>query len=139
MLFFGADQHRLSHQGKQHERCPCGEKLIDIESNETIKQAVMSGYLSSAHESTANTTSAHSHDVDHHHSFTAIISVITSYSIHYTKLYDTESVSRNSLSRRRTEVESSCTKTSTPMCMDVEGSRVFVGCRDSAVRVYMDR
>jgi hypothetical protein len=43
--------------------------------NGLVTDAVMSGCLSSAHESTANTTSAHSHEVDHHHSLTAIISM----------------------------------------------------------------
>ena len=38
--------------------------------NGFVTEAVMSGCFSSAHESTAKTTSAHSHDVDHHHSFT---------------------------------------------------------------------
>ena len=43
--------------------------------NGLVTDAVMSGCFSSAQESTANTTSAHSHDVDHHHSLTAIISI----------------------------------------------------------------
>ena len=39
-------------------------------------EAVMSGCFNSAHESTPKTTSAHSHDVDHHHSLTAINSIL---------------------------------------------------------------
>ena len=49
-----------------------------MQRNGFVTEAVASGCLSSAQESTANTTSAHSHDVDHHHSFTAIISIFGS-------------------------------------------------------------
>jgi len=44
--------------------------------NGFVTDAVMSGCFNSAHESTPKTTSAHSHDVDHHHSFTAINSIL---------------------------------------------------------------
>ena len=40
-----------------------------------VTEAVMSGCFSSAQESTPNTTSAHSQEVDHHHSCTATISI----------------------------------------------------------------
>ena len=40
-----------------------------------VTDAVMSGCFNSAQQSTPKTTSAHSHEVDHHHSLTAIISI----------------------------------------------------------------
>jgi hypothetical protein len=46
-----------------------------IDKNGLVTEAVMSGVFSSHQESTPNTTSAHSHDVLHHHSFTHTISI----------------------------------------------------------------
>ena len=46
--------------------------------NGLVTEAHISGYLSSAQLSTAKTTSAHSHEVDHHHSLNAIISILGS-------------------------------------------------------------
>ena len=46
--------------------------------NGLVTEAHMSGYFSSAQLSTAKTTSAHSQEVDHHHSCTAIISILGS-------------------------------------------------------------
>ncbi len=43
-----------------------------------VTEQHMSGCFSSAQESTAKTTSAHSQEVDHHHSCTAIISILGS-------------------------------------------------------------
>ena len=46
-----------------------------MDRNGLVTEAVMSGCFNSAHESTPNTTSAHSHEVLHHHSLTQIISI----------------------------------------------------------------
>ena len=43
--------------------------------NGLVTDAVMSGCFSSAQQSTPKTTSAHSQEVDHHHSLTATISI----------------------------------------------------------------
>ena len=46
--------------------------------NGLVTDAVMSGCFISAQESMANTTSAYSQEVDHHHSLTATISILGS-------------------------------------------------------------
>ena len=43
---------------------------------ELVTEQVISGCLNSDQESTAKTTSAHSQEVDHHQSWTAIISML---------------------------------------------------------------